>query len=267
MTNSAIYSAGEYQLTNFNMNSPCHKTTHKQEVAVIKIVVTGPYEAGKSLMIHHITNGQCINVERSGTTIAMDHGVAKRDGLNVYLFGTPGLLRFRTMRKILSSGADGIIFVVDSVDKESDARAKMFFREIAFFLPGVPCVVAANKQDLDDARPVDQLRDNMRFIVGLPVIPVSAKTGENVDRMLRTLLYLSMMQWSSVFDRFSEYSGQKDGLSKLMEDLRVTREQAVGYLRRFELRKLLTVQVGDEQFDVDDSIKPLLENPVLIMRK
>jgi len=233
----------------------------------MKIVVTGPYEAGKSLMIHHITNGACINVERRGTTIAMDHGLANVGGMSVFMFGTPGLLRFRTMRKILSEGADGIIFVVDSVDPESDARAKLFFREIAFFLPGVPCVVAANKQDLQEARPIDQLRKNLRFLAGLPVFPVSAKTGENVDSMLRTLLYLVMMQWSSVFTKFAEFSGDKKGLSKMMKDLNLEREQAVGYLRRFELRKLLEVQVGDEQFVVKDSVRPLLDNPVLLMRR
>ncbi|NWF96818.1 MAG: GTP-binding protein [Candidatus Thorarchaeota archaeon] len=233
----------------------------------MKIVVTGPYEAGKSLLIHHITNGACINVERRGTTIAMDHGVANVDGMTVFLFGTPGLLRFRTMRKILSSGADGIVFVVDSADKESDARAKMFFREIAFFLPGVPCVVAANKQDLSAARPVDVLREDMRFLAGVPVIPVSAKTGANVDAMLRTLLFLTMMQWSSVFTKFAQYSGTSHGLSSLMSDLKMGRDQVVGYLRRFELRKLLEVQVGDEQFVVRDSVRPLLENPSMLVRR
>lgn len=233
----------------------------------MKIVVTGPYASGKSLLIHNITKGACINIERSGTTIAMDHGVADVDGMSVFMFGTPGLLRFRTMRKILSEGADGIIFVVDSADKESDARAKLFFREIAFFLPGVPCVVAANKQDLDEARPVDKLRADMRFLAGVPVIPCSAQTGHNVDSMLRTLLYLSMMQWSSVFAKFAEYSGRQDGLKRLMDDLNMDREQAVGYLRRFELRKLLEVQLGDEQFSVRDEIKLMMENPALIMRR
>ncbi|MBE0527393.1 MAG: GTP-binding protein [Candidatus Thorarchaeota archaeon] len=233
----------------------------------MKIVVTGPFEAGKSLMIHNITNGACINIERGGTTIAMDHGLANVDGMNVFMFGTPGLLRFRTMRKILSEGADGIIFVVDSVDPESDKRAKLFFREIAFFLPGVPCVVAANKQDDPKSRPVDSLRKNLRFLAGLPVFPVSAKTGENVDSMLRTLLYLVMMQWSSVFGKFAEYNGVPDGLRRLMQDLNLEREQAVGYLRRFELRKLLEVQVGDEQFVIKDAVRNLLENPVTIMRR
>ncbi len=233
----------------------------------MKIVVTGPYKAGKSQIINNITNGACINIERRGTTIAMDHGLANVDGMNVFMFGTPGLLRFRTMRKILSEGADGIIFVVDSVDPEADKRAKLFFREIAFFLPGVPCVVAANKQDDSNSRPVDQLRKNLRFLAGLPVFPVSAKTGENVDSMLRTLLYLVMMQWSSVFSKFAEYNGKKDGLNRLMKDLNLEREQAVGYLRRFELRKLLEVQVGDEQFVVKDAVRALLENPVTVMRR
>ena len=218
-------------------------------------------------MIHHLTNGACINIERRGTTIAMDHGMTNVDDMNVFLFGTPGLLRFSTMRKILSEGADGIIFVVDSVNPESDARAKLFFREIAFFLPGVPCVVAANKKDLPESRPVDQLRKSLPFLVGLPVFPVSAKVGTNVDSMLRTLLYLVMMQWSSVFSKFAEYSGTSNGLQSLMKDLNLGRDQAVGYLRRFELRKLLEVQVGDEQFTVKDEVKALLEDPVLIMRR
>jgi hypothetical protein len=85
--------------------------------------------------------------------------------------------------------------------------------------------------------------------------------------MLRTLLYLVMMQWSSVFSKFAEYDGAKDGLKRLMKDLNLDREQAVGYLRRFELRKLLEVQVGDEQFVVKDTVRPLLENPVTIMKK
>jgi hypothetical protein len=96
---------------------------------------------------------------------------------------------------------------------------------------------------------------------------VSAKTGDNVDSMLRTLLYLVMMQWSSVFGKFAEFSGNKKGLKNLMKDLNLERDQAVGYLRRFELRKLLEVQVGDEQFVVKDSVRPLLENPVLLMKR
>jgi small GTP-binding protein len=231
----------------------------------MKIVVTGSHSTGKSEIIHSLTNGACINIERKGTTIAMDHGLTSVDELNVFLFGTPGLLRFRTMRKILSSGADGIIFVVDSVDPEADARAKLFFREIAFFLPGVPCVVAANKQDLEEARRVDELRESMKFLAGLPVIPCSAKTGKNVENTLRTLLYLSMMQWSEIFSKFAEYSGADDGLQGLMSDLNISREQAVGHLRRFELRKLLEVDVGDRRFVVKDVLMPLLENPVLVM--
>jgi len=233
----------------------------------MKIVVTGPLGSGKSQIINKITNGACINIERRGTTIAMDFGVANVDGMSVFMFGTPGLLRFRTMRKILSSGADGIIFVVDSVDPESDARAKLFFREVAFFLPGVPCVVAANKQDLENARPVDRLRSSMGFLAGLPVFPCSAITGENVDMILRTLLYLILMQWSSLFRKFAEYSGARNGLNRLMADLKLERQQAVGYLRRFELRKLLEVRLGDEQFTVKDAVRPLLDNPVTIMRR
>ncbi|MGY5876449.1 MAG: hypothetical protein RTU30_11945, partial [Candidatus Thorarchaeota archaeon] len=107
----------------------------------------------------------------------------------------------------------------------------------------------------------------MKFLVGLPVIPCSAETGFNVESTLRTLLYLSMMQWSSVFTKFAEFSGADDGLRNLMAHLNLERQQAVSYLRRFELRKLLEVTVGDESFTVKESVRHILENPAMIMKR
>ncbi len=52
-----------------------------------------------------------------------------------------------------------------------------------------------------------------------------------------------------------------------MKDLNLDRDQAVGYLRRFELRKLLEVQLGDEQFTVKPEVHAMLEDPVLVMKR
>ncbi|HEX2021150.1 MAG TPA: GTPase, partial [Candidatus Thermoplasmatota archaeon] len=62
-------------------------------VYIPKIVVTGPYNAGKSSFVHSVSD-QAVSVDQLGTTVALDHGRVTLDGLAADLFGTPGQSRF-----------------------------------------------------------------------------------------------------------------------------------------------------------------------------
>ncbi len=81
----------------------------------VKIVVTGPFNAGKTQFIRSISEIDVVNTERkitskaemvkSQTTVAMDFGrITVDDDLILYLFGTPGQRRFDLMWEILSEG-------------------------------------------------------------------------------------------------------------------------------------------------------------------
>ncbi len=231
----------------------------------MKIVVTGPYASGKSELIQYLTDGKAINISKRGTTVALDHGITQVQGIKTVLFGFPGLIRFRIIRKILAEGADGIIFVVDSSNKESDARARLLWREIGFFLPGLPCVVAANKQDIEGARDINEIRKDMSFLVGVPMIPTSATKGTNVRNLLGTLMYLIVMQWSTVFNAFAKYSGEPNGIEKLMKELKISEDKAVGYLKRFEIRRIIEVSLDNKSWTMPDELKDILTNPVSLM--
>src|SRR3989338_4612377 len=54
-----------------------------------KILVTGPYHAGKSSFIHSASI-KAVSVNRLGTTVALDHGHVMHNGTLADLFGTPG---------------------------------------------------------------------------------------------------------------------------------------------------------------------------------
>ncbi len=47
------------------------------------------------------------------------------------LFGTPGLLRFKAMRNIVTEGADGIIFMFDAAHPEKDENAIKSFHKFS----------------------------------------------------------------------------------------------------------------------------------------
>ncbi|RLF77631.1 hypothetical protein DRN32_07680, partial [Thermococci archaeon] len=56
---------------------------------VPKILITGPFHAGKS-SIAKVLSEKAISVDRLGTTVALDHGYVEKKGLVCDIFGTPG---------------------------------------------------------------------------------------------------------------------------------------------------------------------------------
>ena len=151
-----------------------------------KIVVTGPYNAGKSTLVRALCRDS-ISIDTEGTTVVMDFGRRKYQEMDVSLFGTPGQSRFNFMIEIIAKDADGVILVIDSSFPESWPYAITILKEVVK-VGKTPCVVAANKQDLEDAHNPEEVKERMG--VNYPVIGTVALTGENVEKALNTLMKL-----------------------------------------------------------------------------
>ena len=128
----------------------------------VKMVVTGPFSAGKTQFIQSVSEIDVVATERkissdeersvkSATTVAMDFGrITVDEDLVLYLFGTPGQKRFDFMWEILSEGMLGFIVMVDSTRPETFREARSILETFRAYAP-TPFVVAANKQDAEDA--------------------------------------------------------------------------------------------------------------------
>jgi small GTP-binding protein len=166
---------------------------------VVKIVVTGPFSAGKTQFIQTISEIDVVATEKeisrseerikSHTTVAMDFGrITVADDLVLYLFGTPGQRRFDFMWEILAEGMLGFVVLLDSVRPETFREARSIldtFRSYA----SVPYIVAANKQDLEDAWAPEDLRIALRISPEIKVVPCVATGKESVQKVLLELLY------------------------------------------------------------------------------
>src|SRR5436190_16805738 len=123
----------------------------------VKIVVTGPFAAGKTTLIRTISEITVLSTERgitddtrarkAETTVAMDFGRITIDrDLVLYLFGTPGQERFDFMWEILGEGMLGYVLLVDASRGDSLSEAVGIldaFRRMA----RVPLVVALNRTE------------------------------------------------------------------------------------------------------------------------
>jgi uncharacterized protein len=165
----------------------------------VKIVVTGPFNAGKTQFIRSISEIDVVNTERkitskaeqvkSQTTVAMDFGrITVDDDLILYLFGTPGQRRFDFMWEILSEGMLGFVVMVDSTRPETFREARRILETFRAYAP-TPYIVAANKQDMADAWDIDDLRLSLRLADDVKLLPCIATDKETVKKILIELLY------------------------------------------------------------------------------
>lgn len=165
----------------------------------VKIVVTGPFNAGKTAFIRSVSEIDVVSTERKitsaaerikdQTTVAMDFGrITVDDDLVLYLFGTPGQKRFDFMWEILSEGMLGFVVMVDSTRPETFREARSILETFRAYAP-TPYVVAANKQDSPDAWDLEDMRVALRLDRKVKLLPCVATQKEAVKNVLLELLY------------------------------------------------------------------------------
>jgi uncharacterized protein len=165
----------------------------------VKIVVTGPFSAGKTEFIRSVSEIDVVSTERristaaekikETTTVAMDFGrITVDDDLVLYLFGTPGQKRFDFMWEILSEGMLGFVVMVDSTRPETFREARSILETFRAYAP-TPYVVTANKQDSKDAWDPDDMRVALRLDPKVKLLPCIATNKETVKGVLLELLY------------------------------------------------------------------------------
>ena len=152
-----------------------------------KVYVTGPFQAGKTTLIHSL-DPKAISIERemkeeyrgekSTTTTGFDLGrvvwVRKEPshmGLiipkyeydlesseyagwiskEVELRGVPGQLHFKFVRDTMRKNTDGVLMIVDSSDPGMIGDASAILAETVASFGNIPIVTVANKQDRADA--------------------------------------------------------------------------------------------------------------------
>lgn len=150
-----------------------------------KILVTGPFQAGKTTIVHTLST-RAVSVQRMGTTVALDFGHVDHRGFTLDLFGTIGQPRFDPILRQLGGEALGTMVVVDSTRPEEFPRAKEMLHKAGVY--GLPYVVAANKQDLPTALPIEEIRKKMNISDDVPIIGTVGTDKNSVLKALDALI-------------------------------------------------------------------------------
>ena len=165
-------------------------------MAAIKVVVTGPFNAGKTEFIRSISDIPIVSTEKpisnhfksvkDETTVAMDYGQVKLDDDMLHLYGTPGQPRFDFMWDILAAEMDAFILLVDSNDRGTFGDARRLIRTFRRKAK-VPYLVVANKQDGDKALSPARVASALKLGSDTPVLPCVGIDKKSVRQVLERL--------------------------------------------------------------------------------
>ena len=159
-----------------------------------RVAVVGRPNVGKSTLVNRLVGEKVAIVSKKPqTTRKRVLGVARVPGAEIALVDTPGIHRphFRRNAAMVRDAtdalatADVILWLVDA--SERAGRGEAFLLEL-IARAGTPAVLALNKIDLvAKERLLPMIADFSKRHSFAAIVPVSAKTGDGVERLARAL--------------------------------------------------------------------------------
>lgn len=173
---------------------------------LVKVLVTGPFGVGKTTLIDSVSEIRPLHTEehlteasarvddldgvreKSTTTVAIDFGrVSLQGGIVLYLFGTPGQERFRSLWDDIAHGALGALVLVDSRRLDASFSVLGLVEE-----SGLPYAVAFNAfPDAPRHHTEEQLRAALDLEPGTPMVICDARdANSSIDALLALVQHL-----------------------------------------------------------------------------
>jgi ferrous iron transport protein B len=155
------------------------------------ILLVGKPNVGKSVLFSRLTGVRTIVSNYPGTTVAFTSGRLRTGGTNYLLVDAPGTYSLEPLDEAarvtveLLAGAKRIVNVVDATHLERHLPLT-----IELIAQGKPLVMALNMSD--EARHLGIAIDSARLAakLGVPVVPIVARSGEGVRRLVEAVLSL-----------------------------------------------------------------------------
>ena len=165
---------------------------HLHDAKNLTIGFIGNPKCGKTTLFNAFTGANLKVANWPGVTVEKVEGAIRRHNMNIHLVDLPGTysLTSYTMEEIvsrdfiLSDEVDVIINVVDASALERSLYLTLQLLEL-----GKPVVMALNMMDIVEKRGMEIDLHRLPEMLGIPVIPVSARKRRGLDVLLHAAIH------------------------------------------------------------------------------
>jgi len=152
----------------------------------IRVTLIGQPNAGKSSLFTRMTGVGVIISNYAGTTVEFEEATVTRNNVNIHVHDLPGTHSLSgnsddekmVMDSLIKDPGDVVIVVADASNIEGSMVLCFETMEL-----GIPAILALNKMDIASKR-FDTDIAKLKEILGIPVMPVSARSAMGVDELL-----------------------------------------------------------------------------------
>lgn len=191
----------------------------------VRVLMLGLDNAGKSTLLYRLKhNASACTVPTIGFNVEMLEARRNRKHIALTLWDVGGQGKMREHWNSFHQDTAAVVFVVDSSDKRrvNEARRELENTLRSEQLRNRPLVLLANKQDVNGALTVTELKDkfHLRKICSDRdwfVQPCSASTGFGVDEAFRRIVQMVKLPRDS--------AAMKDNIKETVQYIRASRKR------------------------------------------
>ncbi|MGN0474648.1 MAG: ribosome biogenesis GTPase Der [Acutalibacteraceae bacterium] len=203
---SAVHGHGTGDLLDAVFEYFPEETEHEDDDEYIKVAIIGKPNAGKSSLVNRVAGEQRVIVsDIAGTTRDAIDTVVENDSGKYVFIDTAGIRRKSKIKDNVErysiiraeaavDRADVCVIMIDATEgfTEQDSKVAGIAHE-----KGKGCIIAVNKWDAveKDGNTMNSFRKKLEndfsFMSYAPIIFISAKTGQRIDRLFELINYVS----------------------------------------------------------------------------
>ena len=185
-----------------------------------KIVYYGPGRSGKTTNMEYIYKtyrkqvvGEMVSVDTEGDRtlffdfLPMGLGQIKGFDIRLQVYTVPGQVQYRSTRKLVLKGVDGVIFVADSLAVRREKNMLSLkdlqhnLKEYGINILKIPLVMQHNKRDLAGQgvpiMSIEQMERDLNRQLKVSSFSASAITGDGVGATLKECLKLTLLSFKN----------------------------------------------------------------------
>ena len=157
----------------------------------LNIALAGNPNAGKTTLFNHLTGAHQHVGNYPGVTVEKKVGICQHGDHEIHVVDLPGTYSLTAYSVeelvardfLVNEKPDVVVDIVDASNLERNLYLTTQFMEL-----GIPLVIALNMMDVAESRGISIDTERLAGLLGVPVVPIIARSGEGVDRLLDTVV-------------------------------------------------------------------------------